>query len=96
MSEEKEEGKIKRDGLLDAPKPFTKPCRAVREDKYPQCGDLPGMAPEGKCYFDHQKDCNAWCLCWEGDEDTEEVKNIREIQNNIKNCGLPKYKVVED
>ena len=63
-----------------------KPCRAMREGT-PLCGDLPGMAPVGKCYFDHQKDCNAWCSNWEGDEDNEEVKNIRQIQNNIKNAG---------
>lgn len=69
-----------------------KPCRAMREGTPPLCGDLPGMAPEGKCYFDHQKDCNAWCSCWEGDEDNDGVRNIREIQKNIRNSGLPKYK----
>lgn len=69
-----------------------KPCRAMREGTN-LCGDLPGMAPEGKCYFDHQKDCNAWCTQWEGDEEDEEVKKIREIQDKIRNCGLPKYKV---
>lgn len=76
-----------------------KPCRSVREGLYLKeniCGDMLGLAPEGKCYFDHQKDCNAWCTCWEGNEDDEEVKKIRATQDSIKNCGLPKYKVVED
>jgi len=45
-----------------------KPCRAMREGT-PLCGDLPGMAPVGKCYFDHQNDCNVQCPCWEGDID---------------------------
>lgn len=72
-----------------------KPCRAMREGTA-LCGDLPGMAPEGKCYFDHQKDCNAWCKCWEGDKDNDKVRNIRDTQEDIKNCGLPKHKVVEE
>ncbi len=72
-----------------------KPCRAMREGT-PSCGDLPGMAPEGKCYFDHQKDCNAWCSAWEGDEDNDKVRNIRDTQEDIKNGGLPKHKVVEE
>jgi len=61
-----------------------KPCRAMREGT-PLCGDLPGMAPRGKCYFDHQKDCNAWCPCWEGDENREDARNIRKIQESIEN-----------
>ena len=76
-----------------------KPCRMMRERlhlKNNLCGDLPAFAPKGKCYFDHQKDCNAWCSFWEGNEDDEGVKNIREIQKNIANCSLPRYKIVED
>lgn len=46
-----------------------KPCRAMRERIYVKenwCGDLPSMAPEGKCYFDHHDDCNDKCEYWEG------------------------------
>ena len=76
-----------------------KPCRMMREQlhlKNNLCGDLPAFAPEGKCYIDYQKNCNAWCSFWEGNEDDEKVKNIREIQKNIANCSLPRYKIVEN
>jgi hypothetical protein len=36
------------------------------------CGDLPGMAPEGKCYFDHHDDCNDKCEYWEGKNENKQ------------------------
>ena len=75
-----------------------KPCRMMREKlhlKKNMRGDLPSQAPKGKCYFDYQRECNAWCSFWGGNEDNKEVKNIRKIQNNIANCSLPNYKIVE-
>lgn len=49
-----------------------KPCKAMREKLYLKGhweGDLPGLAPIGKCYFVHSKDCNEKCPYYE-----EEVK----------------------
>jgi hypothetical protein len=76
-----------------------KPCRAMR-DGTDLCGDLPRMAPEGKCYFDHQKDCNAWCTQWEGDEDISEdprdwhANKIAEMK--IRQLGIRTNKIVKD
>ena len=41
-----------------------KPCRAMKEKIYLKenwSGDLPGLAPIGKCYFDYSKECTEEC-----------------------------------
>lgn len=45
-----------------------KPCRAMHENIYLKenwAGDLPSLAPIGKCYFDHQKNCTSECNWYE-------------------------------
>lgn len=65
----RDEGMGERGGLI-ANQP-DKPCRMMREQlhlKNNMAGDLPAYAPNGKCYFDHQKNCDSYCPYWEGSE----------------------------
>jgi len=66
--EKESESFTRADGLFIVNHP-DKPCKIMRERlhlKNNMCGDLPAGTPEGKCYFDHSRDCNAWCPYWEG------------------------------